>query len=114
MKGNIKITGKYEDIDLSQFNEDQLHFVFTLINQIKRQENKIAHLEGAQKVYKANKKLMHKMLLVFNYQQNNWNDKIANKAKEILAEVEKVRKELGFRPLNLPKLKVIPKPIPTD
>lgn len=111
MKGNITITGKYNDIDLTQFNEDQLHIILTLIGQIERQQKELDYFDRVKKVYHAHSKLRHKMLGVFNFQQNNWNDKIADKAKEILQEAHKIREELGMKPLKLPKLKATPKPV---
>lgn len=113
-KGNITITGKYNDVDLTQFNEDQLHVIITLIRQIERQQKELDYFDKVKKVYHAHSKLRHKMLGVFNFQQNNWNDKTANKAKEILNEAKAIRKELGMKPLKLPKLKAMPKPVQSE
>lgn len=109
-KGNITITGKYKDVDLSKFNEEQLHYVFTLIKQLEDLQEKLDYLEKTKKIYTANRKLMYKMILTFNFQQNSWNDKIAENAKKILDEVKSIREELGMKPLKLPVLKSEPKP----
>ena len=111
MAAEIKITGKYKDVDLSTLQPEQLQIFFTLVRELETKQEiidrktlKITKLTAKINAFKPWRAIIYKMCLQCNFLQNSYNDRIAKNSKEILNEVSAIKEALGERQLKLPDL----------
>lgn len=114
---NLKLAGKVFGVDSKKIDPKIVEGILTLTQQIQvlqDEKNELKQKNEQQreiiKRFRPYRRLIHKMALIFNYQQNNWNEKISSKAKEVLNELHTIKEELGEKPIKLPKLVSKPKP----
>jgi len=116
MSADIKIQGKYKEVDLSKLDPEYLQNLFTLVKELELKQTiidkQVIRLNKQQQIINAFKDwrtIIYKMCLLCNFLQHSWNAKMAENSKAILQSVADLKIALGERPLKLPDLTPKPK-----